>query len=177
MGRHKKKIGWKAQILLIFGLLMGAVFLQTSIVVCVGMLPTIVAALADRTGKGTLAVTVGAANLAGCSPFLIELWSNGHTLDLAIALVTDPRTVVIIYSAAAMGYFINWSVASVVEILMVKQSQSRLSDIQQEKGALIQRLGEEVTGEIPLDDYGFPLGPPEEPVEQAKTPKIKEKIS
>lgn len=151
------KLPWSAQMMLIMGAGMGLVFLQSTIIIAVGMLPTIVAALADKTGKGTLAITVGAMNLAGCSPFLIELWLSGHELDMGVKMISNPITIVVMYSAAAIGYVINWSLSGMVETVMVKKLHRRTKDIEERKAALKGIWGDEVTGDIVLDPFGFPL--------------------
>lgn len=155
--KKKKKIGAKAQLLGVVGVFAGIVFMPTTIVLLMGMLPTVVAAVIDRTGKGTKALTVGAMNLAGCTPFLIDLWTKSHTAEMAVTIITDPRTMIVIYSAAGIGYLINWAMTGIVGTVMVQRGGIRLKDIKKRQEALIERWGREVTGELPLDPYGFPI--------------------
>lgn len=157
--KTKTKLGWRGQVALLLILLTGVVFMQTSLVLMIGMLPTVVASLLDRTGRGTMAITVGAMNLAGCSPFLIDLWMTGHTLEKATVMVSDPRTITVMYGAAALGYLINWATGGIVENVMTGQSRQRLQAIEKRQEKLKERWGEEVSGEIPVDEYGFPLHP------------------
>lgn len=155
--RKKKTVTWKGQLLGLCGFIAAVVFMPTTMILMLGMIPTIVAGVIDKDGKGTKALTVGAMNLAGCTPFLIDLWTRGHTAEMAVTIVSDPRTIIVIYAAAGIGYLINWAMAGIVGTIMVQRGHLRLKDIQKLEEALVERWGREVTGDLPLDPYGFPL--------------------
>ena len=166
MAKNKKSKGGVAgQLLSIFMLIAAIVFMPTTIVILMGMIPTVVVAVIDRTGKGTKALTIGAMNLAGCSPFLIELWTNGHTAEMAVSIVTNPISMCVMWGASLVGYLINWAMSGIVATMMVKRGKIRIKDIKKRKARLIERWGKEVTGELPLDPYGFPIDTPENAVE------------
>ena len=162
--RRAKKITWQGQLLGVVGLLTALVFMPTTILLMLGMIPTVVAAVIDRTGKGTKALTVGAMNLAGCTPFLIKLWTEDHTTEQAVILITDPRAVSIMFAAAGVGYLIDWAMSGIVGTILIQRSSGRLKDIKTRQDDLVERWGEEVTGDIPLDPYGFPVDVPERKV-------------
>lgn len=158
-GKNKskqKKSGWGFQLMLIFGLLAAVLFIPTTILLVIGMLPTVVAALIDRKG-GARAITVGALNLCGCIPFLMDLWTKGHTTGLALSLITDPLTIIVMYAAAGIGYMIDWALSGIVATILIQRSTSRLEAIRKRQGELVERWGKEVTGELPLDAEGFPM--------------------
>ena len=161
----KKKSGWGLQIMMIFGLLAAVLFMPTTILLVVGMLPTVVAALIDRKG-GARAITVGALNLCGCIPFLMDLWTKGHTTELAVSLITDPLTIIVMYAAAGIGYMIDWALSGIVATILVQRSTSRMEAIRKRQAELVERWGKEVTGELPLDAEGFPVD--EQPPEASK---------
>ncbi|MCB1557043.1 MAG: hypothetical protein KDJ15_07000 [Alphaproteobacteria bacterium] len=141
--------------MLIVAMVMAIVFMPTSVLLTVAMIPTLVAAIADR--HGSKALTVGAMNLAGTTPFLFHLWLEGHQMDTTWELVASPQTIVVIYGAAAIGYVINWSLAGIVATAIVQRSRVRLADIRKRQAYLVERWGAEVTGELPLDEDGFPI--------------------
>ncbi len=155
--RRTKVWSRNAQILGLFGFLTAVVFMPTTIMLFFGMLPTVGAALMDRSGRGIKAVTVGAMNLAGAFPFLLSLWTTGHSSENAISLISDPRTIIVIYSAAAVGYLIDWAMGGLVATVLIQQSSSRMKEIKKRQQELVQQWGQEVTGEMPLDAYGFPV--------------------
>ena len=162
MAKRKKKKGMGGVIAGLGAILMALLLMPTTIMLLFGMLPTIVAGVADRSRRGTRTLTIGSMNLAGCTPFLIELWTKGHTADVSLTIISDPRTVILIWSIAAVGYLIDWSMSGIVSTLLVQRAAARLESIKKRQGELIERWGREVTGEMPLDAFGFPIEKMEE---------------
>lgn len=158
--RKKKKkalISWKIQILLIFILLAALAAMPTTVMLFFGMMPTAVALFVDRTESKTRALTVGAMNAAGCSPFVLRLWSTGHSLENAFMIITDPRSIIVMYCAAGVGYLLDWTISGLVGTLMVSKATRRREMIEKRQQEMVERWGREVTGEIPVDASGFPL--------------------
>lgn len=155
--KQKKPRSFKAQIFLIVGIITAAVFLPTTALLVVGMLPTCAAFLVDRTKKKATMVTVGAMNLAGCTPFLLELWHESYSFEKSISIIVNPYALFVMYIAAAMGWLIDWAVSGLVANLLYQRGLARQRAIQARQKQLVERWGEEVTGSIPLDMNGFPL--------------------
>ena len=154
----KKKISRssrKRQILSIFGLLAAIILMPTTIIMIFGMIPTIIALLFDKPGKKVKSLTVGALNLAGCTPFLLNLWDTGHNIDNAIIIVTNPLVIVVMWGAAGFGYMIDSALSGIVGTIVAGRARVRITDIQEYRKDLIERWGEEVTGEHALDAHGF----------------------
>ncbi len=164
----KKNKGWGLQIIMIFLFLSAILFMPTTVLLLLGMLPTVVAIIIDRKG-GTRAMTVGSMNLCGCLPFLLDLWTKSHTMEHAVGLITDPRTIIVMYAAAGIGYMIDWALSGIVATIMIQRATSRLSAIRKRQEEMIVRWGAEVAGEILLDSEGFPLDEPNAPVEALQT--------
>lgn len=157
MAKRKKKLDWRGQVILVFGIIAAIVFLPTTIVLLIGMVPTVVAALLDRTSEQVRGMTVGSMNLAGCAPFVLELWTTEHTPDRAVEIAFEPLAIVVMYAAAAMGYLIEWAMGGIVSTFLGQKAARRLREIAEQQEKLVARWGREVTGEIPLDPFGFPL--------------------
>jgi hypothetical protein len=158
--KKAKKAGnskWGAQVLALFGLVTAFVFMPTTAMMVIAMLPTIAAGFSDRIRGETRALTIGAMNVAGCTPFLLQLWTSGHNLDNALSIISDPLTIVVVYSAAGVGWIIDWATAGMVATIMQQSGVRRLADIKARQAALVERWGPEVTGDLPLDPYGFPV--------------------
>jgi hypothetical protein len=117
----------------------------------------IVAFFVDRSEKKSKAVTVGALNLAGCMPFLMDLWTTEHTLEKSISIILNPMAIVVIYSAAGIGYLVDWGLSVIVASFLYERGQARKKAIEARQVELIERWGKEVTGLIALDPQGFPL--------------------
>ena|SRR5687768_7431446 len=159
-GKKEKKgarAGWHRQVLLIIILLAALAAMPTTLMIFIGMAPTFSAILIDRTREKTRALTVGAMNLAGCTPFVLRLWTTGHSIENSLAILTDPRTVIVMYCSAGIGYMIDWAVSGLVASIMVGRATARRAQIVKQQSAMVERWGREVTGEIPIDSAGFPL--------------------
>ena len=164
-GKHKGgKKGGKLglQLMALCGLVTAFVFMPTTVMLCLAMLPTLAAWMSDRMRGETRALTIGSMNIAGTTPYLLKLWSTGHDLDNALSIITDPQTIIVIYCAAGVGWIIDWAIAGVVATVMQQGGVSRLKDIKERQEALAERWGQEVTGDLPLDPYGFPIEVTEE---------------
>ena len=138
----------RATLLLIFIAVLSIVFLPTAVILFVGLIPSFVAFFVDSTPKKTKAVTVGSYNVMGCVPFMLDLWEVSGDLDVAIDILFTPLTLVVIYAAAAVGYFIYWGAGLVISSFFYQQGQSRRSDIVKRKQELIERWGRDVTGVV-----------------------------
>lgn len=155
--KKRRNLTWKETLFLIMSLLLAIVFLPTTVMLCVGMLPTIVCAAVDKTRGMVRTMSVGAMNLAGCVPFVMELWAKGHNFAIAFDYIVQPRTIIVMYFAAAMGYLIDWAMTGIVRSIMLEKAKGRVKDIEKRHAALSVRWGAEVNGQIPLDPEGFPL--------------------
>jgi len=168
LAKRRKKNTSGIRILTIFTLLMAIVFLSSTVLLFFGMIPTIVLALFGLKSGQTKTLTVGALNLAGCSPFLFKLWSESHTLDAAIVMASDPKSITVMWGGALLGYLIDWALSGLVATIMVSRSEARIKDIAKRKKLLVERWGREVTGDVPLDKWGYPLEAPEEELASAE---------
>lgn len=152
-------MGWRERIMLAIFMVASVVFLPITALLFVGMLPTVMARLTDNSKERTKVLTVGFMNFAGCFPFLYQLVDMGLKLENSLTMLSDPITVVIIYSAAVLGYGIDWVVTNMVATIMVQKGRNRLENIKKTQENLVRQWGPEVSGDIPLDSYGFPLDP------------------
>lgn len=151
------KRGWKGQLFIVMGIIVGVMLLPSSFLLMIGMVPTAVAGFVDFSRRGTKVLTVGSMNLAGCSPFLFDLWAQGHTFDASMRIALTPQAIVVMYAAAGVGYLLDWAMTGVVSKIMVQRGEARAKIIREQQQKLIERWGRKVTGELPLDEQGFPL--------------------
>lgn len=155
---HKKKsFSFKGFILALFVVVVGIMHLPTTFLLAFGMLPTFVALGVDRDPEKNKSFTIGSMNFAGCFPYLLEIWNQGNTMEMAMSYLMEPMTVIVMYSAAASGYLINWLVTWGIASMMVRRGHSRIQRIEKEKQALEERWGKKVNGNYILDDLGFPV--------------------
>jgi uncharacterized membrane protein YiaA len=165
--RKSKKIGFKGFFLGFFTILAMVIFTPTTAILLVGMLPTFVAYLVDRSLEKNKTFTIGAMNFAGCFPYLLGLWTGENTLQVALNYLENPQTIIVIYAIAAMGYIINYMVTLGVSSILVQKSKMRIEKIDKEKQSLKDRWGEKVNGKYDLDEHGFPIQGADEEVSSA----------
>jgi len=139
-------------------LVTAALFGASTMILFFGMLPTIAANVIDKTRQKSRAISVGMMNLSGVMPFLLELWMSPapNSYEHAMAILLQPKTVVIMYSIAAAGYAIEAAVTGMVATILQQRAAARLKRIDFEVQELVERWNYYVDGETQLDDAGFP---------------------
>lgn len=152
-----QKMNSKSQLITAGFIVLATLFLPTTFLLCVGMLPTPAAMLWDRARKKAIVITVGAMNLAGCTPYLMQLWKHGNSFEKSFDIISDPETIIIMYAAAGTGYAISWAMTDITASMLYKRGRARQKEIRKTQEGLIERWGKGVAGDIPLDPEGFPV--------------------
>ncbi len=159
MKKQKKKTKISLT-MLVFGLCATALicmFYTISFFLIVGMLPSVVAYFTNKSTHPIRTLTVGALNFAGCFPFLIELVHYKNDLTRSLDVLSDPITIVVAYSAAMIGYLVDWAISGLAAGILYQRGLERQKQIKKEQAAFIERWGEKIRGDIPLDEQGFPV--------------------
>ena len=120
------------------------VFLPSTIVFSVCMIPTLVAAIIDNEQRKTAWLTVGSMNLAGTVPGVFNLWDMGHTVPAAFQLVAQPMTIMLSFGGAAVGWMIYYNVTPIVALIILRKNEGRLKDIEKRQKVLVKKWGAEV---------------------------------
>ena len=157
MAKKKKTLSWQAQILLISFIIVAVLFLPTTLIFFIGMMPSICARVMDHSKEKVKVFTIGFMNFAGCFPFWFQLIKQGHDMDTAMRIIGQPTTIVVMYLAACLGYLVEWGVKNIVAYFMLQRGQARLKDILKIQDEMIKKWGPEVTGDVPMDMYGFAI--------------------
>ena len=156
--KSRKQSGGMWTHIMVAGLvLMSIVFMSSAVILFIGLLPMFVAFFVDKRKKKTKAITVGAMNIAGCVPFVMELWTGAPSMEKALTIILDPMAIIVIYAAAGIGYLIDWAVTLLVAGFMYQRGVARKEAILKRQKELVERWGEEVTGKMVLDPEGFPI--------------------
>jgi len=153
----KKSLGVTAWIFIFAILLMSIVFLPSTLLLTLGMLPTLIAIVVVSKNHKNKALTIGAMNFAGCFPYLMDIWQSNDRMATVMHILSDPMSVVVMYSAAGIGYFINYFVTRLVRQMMYAGAERKIKSYENEKKNLEERWGRKVRGDILLDINGFPL--------------------
>ncbi len=122
------------------------VFTGSVIVTLVGMAPTFVAFLADRTTKKYATFCMGGMNFAGVFPSLMKLWDvsvTGGVRD-AIAITFNPFNLTVMYGAAAFGWLLYQMVPPVVAAMIAVSAQHRVAQLRGRQRELIKEWGDAI---------------------------------
>ena len=74
-----RSIAWQKHFLTFIALVASVLFLPSTMILLAGMMPTIAANVVDKTRQKSRTISVGMMNLAGCMPFLLELWMSSSS--------------------------------------------------------------------------------------------------
>lgn len=123
---------------------LGLLIIPTVIVLAVALVPTGVAFIMER-GKGYYGgLTVGAMNLAGTSPYLADLWTQGHTVSVALGIITNVFSWLMFYGAALFGWAIYSTTPSAVSAFMTMTAGNRIAGMRAQQKELVQKWGPDV---------------------------------
>lgn len=153
-----KGFDWQFAILGIAFMACALAFLPTTILIFFGMMPTFAALVIDPTPDRIKTMAVGCMNIAGVIPFLLQLWTGGEAQDIgaAFSIVARAESMITMYSAAAAGYIIFYTVSNFVSSIILERGKSRFEEVKKRLFELERKWGREVTGIVPLDERGFP---------------------
>jgi len=132
-------------------------YMAPAILFFIGMLPTAVVYFIDTASGKSKTLTIGALNFAACFHYMMKIWTHHNPANIALEYLENPKTLIVIYLAAALGYMINYGVTVLVSSVLKQKSEIRLNKIEEAKKRLIERWGEKVDGKKPLDPLGFPI--------------------
>jgi hypothetical protein len=127
------------------------IVLPTTMLLGIGMIPTIVAYMVDRDPDKSAPITVGGLNFCGCMPFAIELWKHSHDLMSALKIFSDPVAWLVMYGAAAVGWALYYGIPPAVANAEIMRAEKRVEALKQTKVALVQEWGPDVAGDV-FDD-------------------------
>ena len=69
----------------------------------------------------------------------------------------NPINIIIIYGIASLGYLLDYLLSGMVGSVLQQRAKGRLVKIRERQQDLIDQWGAKVTGNIPLDEDGFPV--------------------
>jgi hypothetical protein len=124
--------------------------LPTTIVVAVGLVPSLVALVVDDSRKRYLFRSVLGMNLAALWPFLERLWVHGNDVRMAMVIVSDVYTWAAIYGAAGLGWMMFLGLPTVMESYKKFAADRRIRKLTQAQ----EKLREEWGSVLPQADDG-----------------------
>lgn len=122
-----------------------------TLLVCLGMIPTLVALVTDTDPRQSAVSIIGFLNLAGVIPFIIELWEKGQTIEAAFAIMKEPMTWLIMFGAAGIGQLILYAVPPAITMMTVARMENRLRILREGTDQLKAIWGPDVATNKPID--------------------------
>ena len=122
----------------------GVLFLPTTLLLAVGLIPTLVALVVDRSPEKYAAITVGPLNFCGVLPAALELWQGSHTVEHTLRLITDPLTLLVACSAAGVGWLVFYVVPPLVAGIVVAHHEQEIKRARDHQEKLSAEWGEDV---------------------------------
>ncbi len=123
-----------------------------TLLVCAGLLPTLIALIADRDRHKSMAMTIGFLNLAGVFPFVLELWERGQSMAVALDIVKRPETWVVMLGSAAIGRLLIYAVPPAMAIMAVVRMESRLKTLREASERIKTTWGNDVSTNVPIEE-------------------------
>ncbi len=147
-GKNPRKTNWKA--LSLFVLIVALIWISpaTILVMVVGMPPTFVAWIIDRSYQKSASYCVAGMNFCGLFPYLMDLWMGVHSLKAASAIVTDVFALLVIYGAAAFGWMIYITIPPVVGTFLTVMAQRRVAQLRTLQRQIVEEWGESVAHSV-----------------------------
>ena len=116
--------------------------LPTTMVLAIGMAPTLGAFFADKTPGRYLTKCVAGMNFAGVIPSLYNLWITGHDLKTANGIVTDLYSWLVMYSAGGMGWLLFLGLPGAVAVFRSLNATRRIYVLREKQKSLINEWGD-----------------------------------
>lgn len=123
----------------------------TCVLLAFGMVPSIVAYVAERGKRPMLAFTIAPLNLAGLMPYLLELWTGHDQMPTVVHLLTNVYVWLVIYLSAGAGWLVFMAMPQVVTFVLQRSLDGRKAELK----ALLNKL---------RADWGAAVGGGEDPI-------------
>lgn len=127
------------------------VFPQVFLLLIVGLSPSVVAFLIDRSPRKYATFCVGGMNISGVFPAFLNLLNGDNSIAGVKSILTNPFEMTFMFAAAGLGWLIYFAFPPVVKSLLTVLAQHRISILRGEQRKLIKDWGEGIaigTGSI-----------------------------
>jgi hypothetical protein len=118
----------------------------TMILLAVGMVPTVVAYIVDLSPGRYLCRCVASLNFAGVFPYIMKLWTSGHSTAGAFKIAADPYAWLVMFAAAGLGWLMFTGVPGVAAAVQSFNAKRTVESLKDRQRALVEEWGKGVTG-------------------------------
>ncbi len=124
--------------------LLAFVAMPTLIVLVVGLFPSVVAGLVDKSMTRMFGWCVTSCNIAGVFPSLFYLWTNTNSIDLAFQIVVNPYRLIAMYICASVGWVLFFTIPYIARYIVVIFAKKRVVSLESKRKELRDLWGEGV---------------------------------
>lgn len=125
-------------------MLVSAYSMYSVIIVLFGLLPGMVAMIIDQDPRRFISKIVLTFNGLGLAPFLIKIIRSKSGNSVAIEIIIDPRTWMMIFAAAAVGWVLYWVFPQVALMLHNMKINLRIKHLEMEMSKLCGEWGDDI---------------------------------
>lgn len=118
--------------------------LPTVVLLALGLLPAVVAAIVDRREEKYAAYCVGGFNLSGVMPYLFQLWSHGDSMHALGGIASSPFSWLVMYGAAALGWLANYWAPQITMRVRRIRDRNEVSRLRKRQEQILEEWGPEV---------------------------------
>lgn len=158
--QKSKQTTWRHKVFIAIAVGMAVVMQLAVVLLLLTMIPTIVSWFTQSQNNKDRTFTIGAMNLAGAAPFILELWRNSGDITVFFMLIQWPIMYVVAYGGAAIGIAVDWITVSVVSSILLQRARKRLTWIEDKQKEMVEIWGSEVAQDLNLTEEGLPIGQP-----------------
>ncbi len=114
------------------------------VVVMFGMLPGLIAMIVDQEPRRYISKIVLTFNATGVVPFVAKILAGDGSSSIAIEIIIDPKTWLIIYISASFGWLVYWVFPQMAIFLHSIKAQVRLQKLNYDLEKLTHEWGDEI---------------------------------
>jgi len=144
-------------------------FPESGVVLLIGLLPTMVAFVVDKSSGKYATFCVGSLNITGISPSIFELWAGDNSMSQAIQIITNVFDLVIMYGAAGFGWILYIIIPSAVSALLTIIGQRRIARFRGRQRELISKWGKDVAARPEQENLSEKINSPVDPPTSANS--------
>ncbi|MDF3047751.1 MAG: hypothetical protein K0R73_869 [Candidatus Midichloriaceae bacterium] len=116
----------------IFAIGLSVVSVYCVLLIIFGLLPSLVAIVIDQGKERYISKIVGLYNTVGVATYLVKILQSSMPDMIAINIIIDPHSWLIIFSSAALGWLVYWLFPIVASYLYNLKINSRISELELE---------------------------------------------
>lgn len=120
------------------------VFKETTFLVLIGMMPSIVSFIVDSRPQKYTSLSIMILNMCGVLNFVFELWDRGASMSNAISMMVDPITLLVMWGSAFLGWLLTQVTPPFVGMVLDVTREENIRRLKRRQKALLNEWGEQV---------------------------------